>query len=229
MISKKIDIFYSKKLAAFEVSVNKREEGKIKEIYCNYGKINNNLFLTLDENVIVKKPLIINDSNNEELQEEPEGFESNIFPYEEGKFLVITIPFLFTRYEDGSINPNSLGIGKSKINLKEKNKIIPASFSLQEIGEKLKPVDFPTTFSEEEKEQFCEFVAYEVDLVLYAEDIQYFKGDINFEVSLYAIRDIKSLEGEPLYPCQNPIEAARDRGIELRDPEYYCHIHFFAS
>ena len=222
MISKKIDIFYSKKLAAFEVSVNKREEGKIKEIYCNYGKINNNLFLTLDENVIVKKPLIINDSNNEELQEEPEGFESNIFPYEEGKFLVITIPFLFNRYEDGSINPISLGIGKSKINLKEKDKIIPASFSLEEIKRKV-------TLVLEQVEDFCEVVAYEVDLVLYAEDIQYFKGDINFHVSFYAIRDIKSLEGEPFYPCQSPIEAARDRGIELRDPEYYCHIHFFAS
>jgi hypothetical protein len=220
MISKKTDIFIYKKADPFEVFPYTRDEkGKITEIYCNYGRINRSLF---------NDAFTIIEPTGRVLQESPESPSNNILPYEEGKFLVITIDLFFEKYKDGSIKANLFGVGNSKINWKEKNEIIPASFSLKEI-KKAKPVD-PYFIFLPAMEGFCFPVVHEVDLVLYAEEIQYFKGNIDYTIDVFDIGDIREINLEDtIGRCEDPLEYLRELGFIIKDPEYYYHVNFFST
>ena len=217
MISKKTDTFIYKKADPFEVFPYTRDEkGKITEIYCNYGRINGSFF---------NDPVTIIEPTGRVLQESPESPSNNILPYEEGKFLVITIDLFFEKYKNGSIKANLFGVGNSKINWKEKNEIIPASFSLKEI-KKAKPVD-PYFIFLPVMEGFCFPVVHEVDLVLYAEEIQYFKGNIDYTIDIFDIGDIEGInEGYPTDGCEDPFE---EFGSFIKDPKYYYHVNFFST
>jgi hypothetical protein len=233
MISKKTDIFIYKKAAPFEVFPYRREEGgdpglaEITEIYCNYGQI----IPTYD---LEDSRIIISSTGRDLLDVEEDSkidLNNNVFPYEEGKFLVITMPLIFERYKNGSIKSSFLGIGKeSKINWKEKNKIIPASFSLQEIRGKVKPVNFAdaVAIAKNSEDAACEYVFYEVDLVLYAEDIQYFKGNIDYTVDIFNIGDIRE-DFPEIDECEDPIEQFREQGFIIKDPNIYYHISFYST
>jgi hypothetical protein len=229
MISKKTDIFIYKKAAPFEVFPYRREEvggvglAAITEIYCNYGQI-------IPTSPLKDSRIIISSTGRDLLDVEEDSkidLNNNVFPYEEGKFLVITMPLIFERYKNGSIKPSFLGIGKeSKINWKEKNKIIPASFSLKEI-KKAKLVNFADAVAIDNP---CDLVFYEVDLVLYAEDIQYFKGNIDYTIDVFNIGDIREINVEyAIDECEDPIEQLRESGFIIKDPEYYYHISFYST
>ena len=219
MISKKTDIFIYKKADPFEVFPYTRDEkGKITEIYCNYGRINGSFF---------NDAFTLIEPTGRVLQESPESPSNNILPYEEGKFLVITIDLFFEKYKDGSIKANLFGVGNSKINWKEKNEIIPASFSLKEI-KKAKPVDPIVLFLA--TDDLCFPVVHEVDLVLYAEEIQYFKGNIDYTIDVFDIGDIREINLEDtIGRCEDPLEYLRELGFIIKDPEYYYHVNFFST
>jgi hypothetical protein len=222
MISKKTDIFIYKKADPFEVFPYTRDEkGKITEIYCNYGRIKGSFF---------NDPVTIIEPTGRVLEESPESPSNNILPYEEGKFLVITIDLFFEKYKDGSIKANLFGVGDSKINWKEKNEITPASFSLEEVEIKSKPINPIFLFLEARNADFCFPVVYEVDLVLYAEEIQYFKGNIDYTIDVFDIGDIReiNLEGT-IGRCDDPLEYLRELGFIIKDPKYYYHVNFFST
>ena len=79
-------------------------------------------------------------------------------------------------------------------------------------------------------DDLCFPVVHEVDLVLYAEEIQYFKGNIDYTIDVFDIGDIREINLEDtIGRCEDPLEYLRELGFIIKDPEYYYHVNFFST
>ena len=111
--SKKIDIVYVKKESPLIVSIIREEES----FYCNYGEINDTIYKLIKSQNLEEgaSPAAIDTLKSKEQLKKIKDPNANIFPYESGKYIVVTISFIFDRWTDGSIASGPSGVAKTKI------------------------------------------------------------------------------------------------------------------
>jgi len=224
--SKKIDIVYVKKESPLIVSIIREEES----FYCNYGEINDTIYKLIKSQNLEEgaSPAAIDTLKSKEQLKKIKDPNANIFPYESGKYIVVTISFIFDRWTDGSIASGPSGVAKTKINLKDKGDIIPATFTSDDVksGAYKANVDVEIL-------NLCDAIFYDVDLLIYGDGLQYFKGNIEYSVSTF--QESKTLGDADLNayipegdPCVNPrtkYEEATGLTLEKENPLIY-HINF---
>jgi hypothetical protein len=224
--SKKIDIVYVKKESPLIVSIIREGES----FYCNYGEINDTTYKLIKSQNLEEgaSPAAIDILKSKEQLKKIKDPNANIFPYESGKYIVVTISFIFDRWTDGSIASGPSGVAKTKINLKDKGDIIPATFTSDDVksGAYKANVDV-------ELLNLCDAIFYDVDLLIYGDGLQYFKGNIEYSVSTF--QELKTLGDADLNayipegdPCVNPrtkYEEATGLTLEKQNPVIY-HINF---
>ena len=227
--SKKIDIVYVKKESPLIIS--RIREGE--SFYCNYGQLRDFLYGQIksqNENLEEgASPYSIDTLKSKEQLKKIKDPNANIFPYESGKYIVVTMSFIFDRWTDGSIASGPFGVAKTKINLKDKGDIIPATFTSDDV----KSGAYKANIDLEGILDLCDAIFYDVDLVIYGEGIQYFKGNIEYSVSTF--QELKTLGDADLNayipegdPCVNPRTKYQEAtGLTLEDvnPVIY-HINF---
>lgn len=214
--SKKIDTIYKKTKIPLFVSII-REKGEIKEIYFNNGDVLDLLYSRIN-NLLGSFSSPIS--------------EKNTLPYE-NKYLVVTISFLFDLYSDNTYKEGPLGIVAAKLNWKEKEDIIPAIFSTNDIEKKSSRL----TLNLEDIIETCKPVVYDVDLLIYGKGIQYFKGNIGYNVITFAKinyigRDSIDLSQDDENKCDNPIKIIYEQtGVELENSysSITFHIIFYEN
>ena len=236
--SKKKDIVYNKKEIPLFVSLI-REKGEVTRIHCNYGEISDLLYSRINRERL-NQPLKAIDkltTNNcglwtdyETCKKTEKQKDANIFPYED-KYLVVTISFLFDLYNDNTFANGPLGVVATKINWKAKEEIIPAIFSNDDVEKKSSRL----SLNLEDFIETCNPVVYDVDLLIYGNGIQYFKGNIEYDTMLFPKFNLK---GEDVYldpndfedKCDNPIKAFYEiSGVKLEEPyeSITFHINFY--
>lgn len=180
--SKKIDIAYIKRETPLLISPI-RNGGDIESIFCNYGEIFDSTYTLINTEKEKENPNAIADLKTKEQINNEKDYEANILDYEKNKYLVITISFIFDMYVDGSFKDGPYGIEKTKFNWKDKKDIIPALISSDDIRAKSNKIDLSKIdyFANPDEETYlCNPSSYDVDLLIYGNGIQYFKGNINY-------------------------------------------------
>jgi hypothetical protein len=198
--SKKIDIAYVKKEPPLMVSIIRGG----RSFYCSYGQIKETKYMMINsQNEDLEEGATVSDIDTLKSKEElkiTEDPEANIFPYESGKYIVVTISFIFDRWTDGEIAQGPLGVAKTKINLRDKGQIISATFTDEDVKDKAYKADVDVEFL-----NLCDPIFYDVDLLIYGDGLQYFKGNIEYSVSYFEQR--KTLDTElSLIILQPPLE-----------------------
>lgn len=249
-ISKKIDTIIDVKETPLLISpVFKSEESDT--IYCNYGEIDDDLYRAIKRKTNNQPPGAIDTLTTRNCLAWPDLIScekaqplikenENIFKLEKGKYLVVTISFLFDlydKYRDYPTIKEFVGVVETKINSREKKQIRPSVFTSEDVARSSRPASFDLIRQGVYKnsKEMCNPVLYEVDLLIYGNNIQYFKGHIGYIISTFSQPSELGNEidlrffVDPENECVSPIKIYEEQTL-FTFPDSYpiiYHVNFF--